>query len=718
MTLSDISRSRATWLIQGLLCPLLLFGALPSAALSPGANLLNVNRDPALFEVLETASNPIVSPDGKHLYFSRASHVDGTIAVFGLEPDGDNSPFFIETYTAGPAGLSSLTGNYQSIQQFNAEGTRAYANFRQAGVSENDDVVHGLSVLIRNPATGGLSELQAIVIAAGTAFGAPVISADNQFLYVSTHVADSNLRVDNAELRRYSLDPETGRLQGFVSLPIPRANQLSYLRLIDNDTALLASSSTELVEYRRDSTSGNLTLQNRFTLPPLFVVNPDNPIDPPGPVATAVTADGEFVYSLRANLVNRGGGFLNTLRRNRATGALTLIDELTPIDFVDNFLFRSTQILLSDAEDIALVPSYHGRFIAGSPSLSSCINAFAIDPDDGTLRRTGTDCKSNATGSRWAAHPQTNRFYTSWSTARSIFVPDEFPFGSIAVWEPGRIVQATTIHSAILPLSRSIGERDTNTEPATYFTSIINAGNADAEHCSVIYDGNGFVNVGFQVNDPVTNEPLGDVEFSSLGGEFDIPADSVRQLTLSVFQSNEFDTQTIELDYRCLNSPDAPRVRGVNNLLIASSRLPLPDLITGAVTQGNTGIARLPGTGGTAAFAVSTINIGAEDELTARVVFDLAELIETSAAGAISEASTASLQICETNPATGACLASPTSTAVRRIANQEIATYTVFVIGGGSEIPLDPATNRAFVVLVDSMGEVRGASSVAITTAP
>jgi hypothetical protein len=73
------------------------------------------------------------------------------------------------------------------------------------------------------------------------------------------------------------------------------------------------------------------------------------------------------------------------------------------------------------------------------------------------------------------------------------------------------------------------------------------------------------------------------------------------------------------------------------------------------------------------------------------------------------------LTICETNPATGACLASPTINVLTQIDAMETPTFAIFATGTGN-VPFDPATNRIFVRFVDSGGITRGSTSVAVRT--
>ena len=70
--------------------------------------------------------------------------------------------------------------------------------------------------------------------------------------------------------------------------------------------------------------------------------------------------------------------------------------------------------------------------------------------------------------------------------------------------------------------------------------------------------------------------------------------------------------------------------------------------------------------------------------------------------------------ICQTNPGTGACLASPSSTVTTTINANATPTFAVFVQGSGN-VPFDPAANRIFVRF-SSGGVTRGSTSVAVRT--
>ncbi len=110
----------------------------------------------------------------------------------------------------------------------------------------------------------------------------------------------------------------------------------------------------------------------------------------------------------------------------------------------------------------------------------------------------------------------------------------------------------------------------------------------------------------------------------------------------------------------------------------------------------------VPAATGAAAFAVATVNAGADGSLTASADTGSTSLPVT-------------LSLCQTNPATGACLAVPASSVPVQINGGETPTFGVFVTEAGM-VPFDPANNRVFVRFIDADGVTRGSTSVAVRT--
>jgi hypothetical protein len=157
----------------------------------------------------------------------------------------------------------------------------------------------------------------------------------------------------------------------------------------------------------------------------------------------------------------------------------------------------------------------------------------------------------------------------------------------------------------------------------------------------------------------------------------------------------------VELSFDCSNTSPALVTAGLNTLLLSASATPVPDIVALVATPSGDGIVDVPGTNGSNAFAVATVNVGSADTITA--------------SAAPSVILPLFLSICETNPATGACLSAPATSVTTPIKTGAIPTFSIFVTGTGM-VPFDPASNRIFVRFKDAGGVTRGSPSVAVRT--
>ena len=120
-----------------------------------------------------------------------------------------------------------------------------------------------------------------------------------------------------------------------------------------------------------------------------------------------------------------------------------------------------------------------------------------------------------------------------------------------------------------------------------------------------------------------------------------------------------------------------------------------------AATVSNDGIVNVPGSAGSAAFAVATVNVGAS-----------ATIIASADTGGA--AVPVGLTLCQTNPANGQCTSAVGPTVTTQINAGATPTFSVFLAATGA-IPLDAAVNRIFVRFKEA-GVTRGATSVAVRT--
>jgi hypothetical protein len=73
--------------------------------------------------------------------------------------------------------------------------------------------------------------------------------------------------------------------------------------------------------------------------------------------------------------------------------------------------------------------------------------------------------------------------------------------------------------------------------------------------------------------------------------------------------------------------------------------------------------------------------------------------------------------LCQTEPTTGRCASELGPAVSTRIDPHGTPTFSVFV-RAREPLPFDPATHRIFVRFKDEAGVTRGATSVAVRTAP
>ncbi|MEE2565272.1 reprolysin-like metallopeptidase [Hyphobacterium marinum] len=285
--------------------------------------------------------------------------------------------------------------------------------------------------------------------------------------------------------------------------------------------------------------------------------------------------------------------------------------------------------------------------------------------------------------------------------------------------EEGRNVQifrdpAGNLRSAVLPLTRAVGIGQT----ATAFATVINpAGNGDtATNCGLQVPGAG-TRFSYQTTD-ATNALTG-----TANTPVDIPAGGAQSFLFSLTSPTSFidnsqssvdsgnDETAIFIEAFCDNRRSADYTAGVNSFRFQSELFPGPDIVAVAGTPSVPGIVEVPQTGSFVGFFVVAIsNLGAASIVTAEAV-----------AGPNASSEIASVEICQTDPVTSACLAPRGDSVATNLGQNATATYAVFVRGNGNAIPNGPADNRIFVRFTSpgtpiQAGGLRGETSVAVRT--
>ena len=249
--------------------------------------------------------------------------------------------------------------------------------------------------------------------------------------------------------------------------------------------------------------------------------------------------------------------------------------------------------------------------------------------------------------------------------------------------------------AAVLPASRSAVVNNT----ITAFATIINAGTNTATACGILGDANLPINVDYQTTNPATNAVTG-----TPNTPVNIAPGAAQSFVIAATPTATLGSLNADFSFFCSNANAAPVSAGLNTLLLSASTTPVPDVVALAAS-GDPGIVDVSPTTNAGVFAVATVNLGSGDQITATTDTNGTTLPLV-------------IDICQTNPATSACLngSTPAPSVTTQINGGDTPTFGIFVSGTGGTIPFDPANNRVFVRFTDSTSTVRGATSVAVRT--
>jgi sugar lactone lactonase YvrE len=258
------------------------------------------------------------------------------------------------------------------------------------------------------------------------------------------------------------------------------------------------------------------------------------------------------------------------------------------------------------------------------------------------------------------------------------------------------VLSPSPLASAVLPGGRSV---ETGA-PATVFATMIN-GTANAlDGCQILLPNNApaSLTLDYRPTDPATNAVIG-----TLDTPVTIPANGSQTFVIGFTDSTAVSAPALAPFFACDSVTQAPVTIGVNTVDLTFSATPIADIIALSATASGNGVVTVPfskGSGG--AFALATVNAGAGAALTA-----------------ITDTGSASLPItvtlCQTVPATGACMAAPSASVPVTIAGGATPTFSVFVKASAA-VPFAPGTSRVFVRFLDSSGLSHGSTSVAVET--
>ena len=257
-----------------------------------------------------------------------------------------------------------------------------------------------------------------------------------------------------------------------------------------------------------------------------------------------------------------------------------------------------------------------------------------------------------------------------------------------------------TLMAAVLPSSRSVQVGTT----ATAFATIINAGTVTATSCRIELLSSIPADFSYQTTDSATNSLIG-----RPNTPVNIAPGRLQTYVFSLTPNTPIEPMEVEFGFACSNTNPATTIVGVNTLQFTVSATPVPDIIAVAAgTKGyREGAVVLPYSDPRkGAFVAATTNLGASASTTVSADMGNAALPMT-------------ITICQSDPATGACLAAPTSTVTLSIDTNATPTFNIFVEDKSVPDPsgaglFDPAVYRIYLRFRDLGGIMRGSTSVAV----
>jgi streptogramin lyase len=361
--------------------------------------------------------------------------------------------------------------------------------------------------------------------------------------------------------------------------------------------------------------------------------------------------------------------------------------------FVADFYHGAVKEILADSGYVA-VNALGGGFIRPTDvATDGNGNVFVVDPHANAVEEI------LASDGYITVKPLANGFFNGPNgvavAGGNVFVADT---GNNAVKEI--LAGPATLFASVLPGSRSVQLGD----PATIFATMINAGTTTAYACSISLTASAppGLSMSYQTTDPTTNALVGLPNTPAT-----LPGNNGSQSFLITFNgTNTFSAPAMPLDFGCasgnaLNA--APIAPGVDTVDLAMSSNPVADIIALAATPTHNGVIEVP-TGGIAAFAVASTNVGVTAPITVSVDSGTAALPITAT-------------ICQTNPSTAQCLTAPEPSVALTYAGGADPTFSVFLQANGP-IAFAPAASRIFVRFEDSGNGIHGSTSVAIETVP
>ncbi len=247
--------------------------------------------------------------------------------------------------------------------------------------------------------------------------------------------------------------------------------------------------------------------------------------------------------------------------------------------------------------------------------------------------------------------------------------------------------------TAVLPYARSV---KIGTQ-ATAFMTVINAGTVDGTNCFISLSPGAFKGGFTYQKTDAANAAVGSPNTPAT-----IAAGASQNFVFAITPSQVMNQQELGIQAQCDEGTSSNVTTGVNSFVLSAAEVTPPDMLAIGLTSSGDGVLSMQGTSGAAAASIATSALGGDG------------ILKLSADDG-GKGLAVSLFVCETDPATAACLANPVSELTITSVNGETRTFSVFANATG-DIPFDPANNRVFVRFKDTAGVVRGATNFAVRT--
>jgi DNA-binding beta-propeller fold protein YncE len=256
-------------------------------------------------------------------------------------------------------------------------------------------------------------------------------------------------------------------------------------------------------------------------------------------------------------------------------------------------------------------------------------------------------------------------------------------------------------------------------EPASVFATILNTGATDFNNCQIALpnDAPQGLTLTFQTTSPTTNLSTGQPN-----QPVTIAAGTGQSFVLTLTADAPVTAIGESFLFSCDGTTPAPIFSGVNTADLTVSADPTADIIAAAATPDGSGTISVPETSAPAtAFPVAAFNFGASESL--QVSVDSGSFYPATSNGPASgfeQTLPINVLICQTNPFTGQCLASPAAQLTVNFPSGGTATFNVFVSATGIAIPASLSEPRLFLRFNQPTGaplpDSVGITSVAIVT--